>query len=98
MEFIWDKKKEILNIKKHGLNFTDAALVFSDPFAIYLNDIFHSIFEHREIVIGEIQDSKTIVVSYIEKIPDEDLIRIISARPAEKNEIKEYNKRIGHEK
>jgi uncharacterized DUF497 family protein len=34
MKFEWDRKKENINIKKHGISFGQASYVFADPFAL----------------------------------------------------------------
>jgi uncharacterized DUF497 family protein len=34
MRFEWDENKNQLNLRKHGVDFRDAAYVFSDPFAL----------------------------------------------------------------
>lgn len=34
MRFEWDENKNQLNFRKHGINFCDAAYVFSDPYAL----------------------------------------------------------------
>ncbi|MEI8346306.1 MAG: BrnT family toxin [Pseudomonadota bacterium] len=42
LEFEWDESKESLNIKKHGVNFTEAVDSFFDPNGIQLFDTAHS--------------------------------------------------------
>ena len=37
-DFEWDSAKAESNIKKHGVSFPEAATVFADPFAVYLDD------------------------------------------------------------
>jgi len=38
MEFEWDEKKNLENIRKHGLDFTDARQVFQNPVLVKLDD------------------------------------------------------------
>jgi uncharacterized DUF497 family protein len=37
-DFEWDSEKAAANLEKHGSSFPEAATVFADPFAIYLDD------------------------------------------------------------
>jgi len=50
----------------------------------------HSEEEHREIIIGLSALRRLILVCFVERI--EDTIRIISARRATKDEIRDYEK------
>ena len=88
MQFEWDDKKEKINIEKHGIDFSTAALVFGDNNRIVKYDKLHSVNEDRYITIGSI-NSITIVVMvvYSER---EALTRIISARLATKREKEAY--------
>ena len=88
IEFEWSDEKEKINIEKHGLNFSIAALVFGDNNRIERFDYSHSINEERYITIGRIKSTTTIlfiVFSYING-----KIRIISARKANKREEEVY--------
>ena len=84
MEFEWDDGKDLGNQRKHGLSFTAARRLFESG-ADYLEifDTEHSEFEDRFIAIGPI-DRGLVVVIYTE--PEDDLIRIIGARLANKRE------------
>jgi uncharacterized DUF497 family protein len=37
-DFEWDSDKALSNLDKHGISFPEAATVFADPFAVYLDD------------------------------------------------------------
>ncbi len=88
MLFEWDDEKERVNIAKHGLDFSTAALVFGDPDRIERYDIAHSINEDRYITIGQIRGVAIVVlVVYTER---EKAVRIISARLATKREKEAY--------
>ena len=50
--FGWDKEKNILNVKKHGITFEEATTVFDDDDAIFVADDYHSQNEERYSVIG----------------------------------------------
>lgn len=88
MIFEWDDKKEKINIVKHGIDFSIAALVFQDENRIEFFDETHSLLEDRYITIGEINGIAVIVmVVYTER---ENAIRLISARKATKREWRLY--------
>jgi uncharacterized DUF497 family protein len=82
MRFEWDDDKAEANLKKHGVSFSDAVTVFEDSLAIVLPDPDHSHREHRLIIIGLTTKALLVVVVYTEK--QDDLVRIISARGANK--------------
>ncbi len=86
MLFEWDETKEKLNVLKHGIDFSTAALVFGDPGRIEKFDEKHSENENRYITIGRINVS-VIVLVYTER---KAAIRIISARLATKREEEAY--------
>ena len=88
MRFEWDPTKATGNIRKHGVSFDKAVTVFKDPLAFIFDDITHSEQEHREIIIGTSALRRMILVCFVERL--EDIVRIISARPATRQEIREY--------
>lgn len=90
LQFEWDEEKERSNIKKHGLDFTTAAHVFADENRLEDYDYKHSEEENRYIVIGAINGTLTIVVVVYTPRDQDRVIRIISARPAEKWEEEKY--------
>ncbi len=75
-KFEWDFNKEADNIRKHGLDFTDAQEVFADPKVIYLENPSHSDEEDRFYAIGRIYDGRIITVRFTLR---DDSIRIIGA-------------------
>ena len=90
LEFEWDEEKNIANKLKHDVSFEQAATVFDDENAYYIDDIEHSEYEERFIVIGLDIDTHELTVCYCYRGKDEDVIRIISARNATKQEMKNY--------
>ena len=88
MRFEWDPTKAAGNIRKHGVSFDEAVTVFKDPLAFIFDDETHSEQEHREIIIGASALRRMILVCFVERI--ENVVRIISARPATRQEIKDY--------
>ena len=53
MEFEWDAAKELANISKHKVNFTEAVETFFDPKSFQMTDIKHSEREPRSYWIGK---------------------------------------------
>lgn len=88
MVFEWDENKEKINLAKHGLDFSTAALVFRDQNRLEWFDEAHSDSEDRYITIGEINGvTVVLLVVYTER---GDAIRLISARKATNKERRLY--------
>lgn len=90
MRFEWDPQKAESNIQKHGVSFDEAVTVFKDPLAFIFDNETHSEEEHREIIIGMSTLRRMLLVCFVERV--ENTVRIISARPATRQEIKDYEK------
>ncbi|PCI51369.1 MAG: hypothetical protein COB51_02015 [Moraxellaceae bacterium] len=86
--FEWDPLKNTSNLKKHGISFEEAKTVFTDEFARLIADPDNSDNEDRFILLGTSIESKLLVVCHC--VREEESIRIISARKAEKHERKIY--------
>ena len=56
LNFEWDEDKNQLNLKKHGIDFEIAMLVFNDLQRIEIYDMEHSINEDRYNTIGMVND------------------------------------------
>ena len=91
MEFEWDPRKARINLREHGVSFTEAATIFGDELAITVSDPDHSDNEDRYITIGWSDHRRLLIVSHTDR---GDRIRIISARELTKAEQKEYEKAI----
>lgn len=89
IRFEWDPKKDAINIRKHKVSFEEAKTVFYDDNARIIADPDHSETEDRFIILGLSQSLKLLVVCHCYRAQDE-IIRIISARKATKNESKSY--------
>ena len=87
MIYEWDAGKAAINLKKHGIDFTEAATVFLDPLAITYQYPDHSEGEQRYITAGESSRGRVILVSHLDR---DDRIRIISARKATRKEAHAY--------
>jgi uncharacterized protein len=92
IRFEWDQRKNRLNQRKHGISFEDAETVFSDENALLLEDPEHSDKEERFILLGLSAMLQTLVVCHCYREKDE-IIRIISARKANRSERNHYNRR-----
>lgn len=90
MRFEWDDEKNVINIKKHGIDFEDAKDIFKHPMLAW-EDTKDSYGEERWIGLGWIKSLLGIVV-YVER--HDDVIRIISARKATRRERKYYEQSI----
>lgn len=73
--FIWDAKKELLNVYKHGVDFAAASKAFLDPKRKIYVDARHSAREERYFCVGKV-DGKILTVRFIFR---EDKIRIFGA-------------------
>ena len=91
MELEWDPRKAKNNLNKHGVSFTEAAMVFGDELAITVPDPDHSDEEDRYITIGWSDRRRVLIVSHTDR---DGRIRIISARELTKAERKEYEEAI----
>lgn len=91
MQFVWDKIKNLENIKKHNISFEEAKTVFFDDNARLIPDPEHSISEERFIILGLTIKLRFLIVVHTYKEND-NVIRIISARKATKSETKYYYK------
>ena len=90
MQFEWHENKNKLNIQKHGVNFNEAKSVFDDALASIFDDVWSSIDEHRELIIGSSNCARLLIISFTERA--DGVIRIISARIATKPEVKSYER------
>ncbi|MDR1469785.1 MAG: BrnT family toxin [Spirochaetaceae bacterium] len=88
LKFVWDENKNRENLKKHGVDFGTAIFVFNDPNCVKIFDAVHSINEDRWNVIGMVRD---VVLFVVETEITDNVIRIISARKANRNEREKYN-------
>ena len=89
VRFEWDGKKEKTNIKKHGISFDEASSAFYDENAIQFFDPDHSQGEDRFILLGISFKLRVLVVCHCFR-KEETVVRIISARKADRGEEKEY--------
>lgn len=83
-DFEWDEDKAQANLSKHGVSFSEAATVFADPLAIYLDDGSGT---ERMVVIGMSLRQRILFVVHVERGTRD---RIVSARAATRLEREVY--------
>ena len=88
-KFEWNDTKCKSNIKKHGIDFIDAPMIFEGN-TLTIEDNRYDYGEERFVTFG-ILDGRVVAVVHTES---ENLIRIISIRKATKYEKKEYFSQI----
>ena len=89
LKFEWDKGKGRANIQKHGVSFEEARTAFYDESAIQFYDPDHSEQENRFILLGLSLKPQVLVVCHCFR-ETETVVRIISARKADKSEEQVY--------
>ena len=87
--FAWDKRKDATNRKKHGISFDEAESVFYDEYARLIHNPEHSADEDRFIILGLSARLRLLVVCHCYR-ENEQIIRIITARKADKFEQQQY--------
>ena len=87
LRFEWDRRKAARNVAKHGVSFDEASTVFADGLSLTIPDPDHSEDEDRWVIIGQSNRGRLLVVVHTE---DDNTVRIISARAAEKPERVKY--------
>lgn len=90
IKFEWNQIKAAANLEKHGVSFEEAQSVFYDEFAIQFFDEDNSASEDRFLMLGMSSDAHILLVCHCER-DDGNIIRIISARRATKNERQFYH-------
>lgn len=94
MRFEWDENKRLINLQKHGIDFADIWQVFDKDRRTIIDDRF-DYGEIRFFTLGLI-GNRVVAVSHTEI---NEVIRIISARKANKDEqtkfFKEIENRLG---
>ncbi len=87
MEFEWDERKARANLRRHRIDFADAATVFEDERSVTVADEASD--EERYATIGLDALGRVLVVTYTVR---GERIRMISARRATRREREEYEK------
>ena len=93
VRFLWDGKKAAANLHKHKVSFDDVRQAWWDRASIVRIDDREDYGEERFVRISRVQ-GRLLFVCYTEIVdpddPENELIRIISARKATRREREEY--------
>ena len=92
MRFEWDESKNRANMRKHGVDFRDAAYAFADPYALNIPDDEHSEAEERWVLLGMDASQRLLLVVHTDR--SQNTIRLISARAATRQERAAYQARL----
>jgi hypothetical protein len=93
IRFEWDPRKATANRRKHGIPFEEAESVFSDEHALLIDDPEHSADEDRFVLLGLSAALRVLIVVHCYRT-DESIIRLISARKADRQERELYARRL----
>ena len=91
LRFVWDEKKALTNLRKHGVEFTEARSVFYDEHAVEFYDNEHSEWEDRFLLLGLSAHLRLLLVCHCYR-EGEGVIRIVSARKATPAESQYYRR------
>ena len=92
LRFEWDPKKNRENLQRHKVSFEEAETAFTDEHGLVMDDPHHSEDEDRFILLGLSAKLRVLVVCHTYREEDE-VIRLISARKANRSERGEYSRR-----
>jgi uncharacterized DUF497 family protein len=87
MNYEWDPKKSAANLRKHGIRFAEAVIVFQDESALTIEEQHSD--EERFMRLGMDAKGRILVVVYTWR---EERVRIISARQATSREREKYER------
>lgn len=91
IRFEWDPAKAGSNFRKHGVGFEEARSTFGDEFARVIPDEGAFADESRLVLLGMSDRLRILVVCHTYREADE-VIRIISARCADRSEREQYSR------
>ena len=89
LRFEWDENKNRANRKRHRVSFEEAQTVFLDDNALLIDDPEHSVTEQRFVLLGLSSTLRLLVVCHCVR-QSGNVIRIISARKADRSERSAY--------
>jgi uncharacterized DUF497 family protein len=91
-QFEWDENKAEFNLRKHGVAFELALTIFLDPRILTVADLEHSEIEERWFSVGIASNGALLSIVYLWRETESATIeiRLISARPATQNELRDY--------
>ncbi len=95
IRFEWDEAKNLTNQRKHGLSFEEAVQVFRDPLQVSLQDRIEN-GEERWQTFGVVGGVLLVMVANtVQEDQAETVVRIISARRADRKERRFYEDENG---
>lgn len=87
MDFEWDERKRLANLAKHGIDFVDACKAWEKPIIDPADERIQDD-EYRPTALGVIgEDEIIIAIVYTTR---DNVVRMISARRARRNERQVY--------
>lgn len=89
IQFEWDARKERRNRQEHGVGFDEASTALADTLSITIPDPDHSDDEERWVTMGFSHRRRLLVVVHTEH-DEQQIVRIISARPADPDERRQH--------
>ena len=92
LRFDWDPKKNRENQRDHKVSFGEAETAFTDEHGLLMADPDHSEDEDRFILLRLSPTLRLLVVCHTYRQEDE-VIRLISARKADRSERAHYGRR-----
>ena len=91
----WNHLKEASNRRKHGVSFELAQRVFQDPSALLVHDRVDFAGEDRWRTVGRVASQLVLMVAYVlRREYPVDVVRILSARRASRQERQPYDERV----
>ncbi len=93
MKTEWDPAKAASNLRKHGIDFSDAAVALEDRNALTIDDSGHAEQRFKTLALGP----QLAVLMIVHIAPNEDTVRIVLARRADRKETSYYFDGISHE-
>ncbi len=95
--FEWNPAKAVANRRKHGVSFETALRVFADPVALTIAERIEN-GEQRWQTLGCVEGHVILLVAHTLREEDEggqviEVIRLISARTADRTERRRYEQR-----
>jgi len=96
VRFEWDERKNRANQRKHGVSFEEAETAFTDENGLLMADPDHSEEEDGFVLLGLSAVLRLLVVChcYREARGKDEVIRLISARKADRLERQDYERRF----
>ena len=91
LRFTWHEAKAAANLRNHKVTFEEAKTVFSDERARLIDDPDHSVGEERFVLLGLSASLKVLLVCHCYRESGQ-VIHLISARKASRNEAKFYGR------